>query len=426
MKNPADNPPYDPSDEREKLIGLGKRSISKSYYPELRSRLDELEHFRALLDHVSDAILVVDPITGVILDASGSTEAMLGCKTGELPGTPFKHLLPRHVARYSHNLFNSRNENISLETEFCCPNCSSGSSVAVEMSLRILDHMGKSRAIIVARDISERKRSEQALRNSHDELEIHVRERTRELERANQAKTEFLSMVSHELRTPLTSVLGFAKIIRKKLMETVYPAVPCASDTKVAREMERVEKNLAIIISEGGRLTALINDVLDLAKMEANKIQYRMESVRPNEFIDRSIAATNALFIDCEISLHTDIQPELPLIKADTDRLIQVMINLISNAVKFTEKGTVTVRARQVGDYVRLSVADTGVGIPAPMLESIFEKFTQAVASLADRPKGTGLGLPITRDIIEGHHGHLWVESAPEKGSKFVFTLPIL
>lgn len=426
MKKPADNQPLDQATEREKLIGLGKRSISKSYYPELRNRLDELEHFRALLDRVSDAIVVVDTATGLILDASGSTEAMLSCDRKALLGKPFKDLLPEHIARYSSNLFNSRNENMSLETEFKCPICCEKPPVPVEMTLRTVDYMGTSRAVIVARDISERKRGEEALRKSHDELEIRVRERTRELDRANRAKTEFLSIVSHELRTPLTSVLGFAKISRKKLLETIYPAVAGTDNDKLSKEMDRVRQNLDIIVSEGDRLTALINDVLDLAKMEANKVEYRMEPLSPNDVLDRSIAATNALFLDSGLSLHTDIQPGLPEVMADRDRLIQVMVNLISNAVKFTEKGTITVRARQVGQHIRVSVADTGMGIPESMRDTIFDKFTQAQTSLADRPRGTGLGLPISRNIIEGHRGHIWVESNTGKGSKFVFTMPVV
>ena len=123
MKRRAEPKP-DPTSEREKLIGLGKRSISKSYYPELKSRLDELEHFRALLDRVSDAILVVDAETGIILDVSGSTHTMLSCGTAGLVGMPFKDLLPAHIARYATNLFNTESDTLNLETEFCCPGCS--------------------------------------------------------------------------------------------------------------------------------------------------------------------------------------------------------------------------------------------------------------------------------------------------------------
>jgi len=425
MKKRADRQ-IDPTKEREKLIGLGKRSISKSYYPQLKGRLDELEHFRALLDRVSDAIIIVDADTGIVLDVSGSTHSMLGCAPESLIGMPFKKLLPEHIARYAESLFNNKSEMLSLDTQFNCPGDKGKDFVPVEMTLHIVELQNRRQAIVVARDISERRRNEEALKKSHDELEIRVRERTRELDRANQAKTEFLSIVSHELRTPLTSVIGFAKIIRKKLVETVFPAVDSEGNEKLLKEMGRIKNNINIIASEGDRLTALINDVLDLAKLEADKVEYRMAAIKPAEFLRRSMEATSSLFDGSNILFVPDIQPDLPLIMGDLDRLIQVMVNLFSNSVKFTDKGTITCRAKLVGDHVRISVADTGVGIPEQMHSTIFDKFTQGQESLTDRPKGTGLGLPICRHIIEGHRGHLWVESEKERGSKFIFTLPVI
>ena len=428
MKRRADPAPptrKDSAAERAKLIGLGKRSISKSYYPELRARLDELERFRSLLDRVSDTIFVVDAETGVILDVAGSAQSMLNCGAKSLVGTPFNRILPDHIARYAANIFNIKTDVLQLETEFCCPDCP-GDPVPVEMSLRIVQQQEGRRAVIVARDISERRRNEQALRKSHDNLEIRVRERTRELDRANRAKSEFLSIVSHELRTPLTSVIGFAKIIRKKLMEVVFPAVENNGDEKLDKEMKRVRKNIDIIVSEGDRLTALINDVLDLAKLEANKINYRMEPLNLNECLSRSMQASAGLFNSSGLAFLAEIKEDLPPVLGDSDRLIQVMVNLFSNAVKFTEKGSVTCRATADENYVKISVSDTGVGIPETMRDSIFDKFIQAEESLADRPKGTGLGLSICRHIIEGHGGHIWVESGDNNGSRFVFTLPIL
>ncbi|WP_319469849.1 PAS domain-containing sensor histidine kinase [uncultured Pseudodesulfovibrio sp.] len=424
MKRRVD-PEKNQADEREKLIGLGKRSISKSYYPELKKRLDQLEHFRSLLDHVSDAIFVVDADSGTILDISGSGPTMLGCDAATLKGRPFNEILPPHIARYTANLFQNKNDSINLETELCCPTCETSASVPVDMSIRIIDGHGKRQAVVIARDISERKHNEEALRASHDKLEIRVRERTRELDRANRAKSEFLSIVSHELRTPLTSVLGFAKISRKKLLNTIYPAVDPGKDTKITKEMDRVRKNLDIIVSEGDRLTALINDVLDLAKLEANRVEYRMQPISPQDFLNRSMDAAAGLFKQSSLNLLADIAPDLPIILGDEDRLIQVMINLFSNAVKFTDKGSVTCKASRLDNHIRISVTDTGIGISEKHCATIFDKFTQGEETLADRPKGTGLGLPICRHIIEGHHGHIWVESTPGHGSKFVFTLPV-
>jgi PAS domain S-box-containing protein len=426
MKRRADQPTPDSGTEREKLIGLGRRSISKSYYPELRNRLEELERFRALLDRVSDAIFVVNADTGLIEDFSGATLSMLGCDRKSLLDMPFKGLLPEHIARYANNLFNISTETLSLETEFRHPDAPERQPVPVEMTLRIVEHHKARQAIVVARDISERKRGEEALRKSHDELEIRVRERTRELARANKAKTEFLSIVSHELRTPLTSIIGFAKIIRKKLAERIFPAVDCGNDPKLGMEMDRIGKNIDIIEAEGERLTVLINDVLDLAKLEANKVEYRMEPLAPAEFLRPAMDSSSALFQSTDVLFLDAVSQDLPRVMGDRHRLIQVMVNLFSNAAKFTRRGSVTCRAERVGDHLRVSVEDTGAGIPLAQQDAIFEKFTQGQESLTDRPRGTGLGLPICRQIIEDHRGHLWVESTPGQGSRFLFTLPAI
>jgi PAS domain S-box-containing protein len=423
MKRRADGP--DAHEEREKLIGLGRRSISKSYYPELKNRLDELERFRALLDRVSDAIFVVDADTGTMADISGSAQTMLGCPASTLIGKPFKELLPAHIARYADNIFTIANDTLSLETDFVCPNRDDRPPVPVEMTMRIVEYQNARQAIIVARDISERKRNEESLRKSHDELEIRVRERTRELDRANRAKTEFLSIVSHELRTPLTSIIGFAKIIRKKLLERIFPFVEHKGNPKLCKEMARIRKNIDIIAAEGERLTALINDVLDLAKLEADKVEYRMDLVRPIDFIKPAMDSSSALFQATDILFLEEVSADLPRVRGDRNRLIQVMVNLFSNAAKFTEQGSVICRARQVRDHLRVSVTDTGMGIPHGQQAEIFEKFTQGQESLADRPRGTGLGLPICRQIIEDHLGHIWVESREGEGSKFIFTLPV-
>ncbi len=418
---PAD-PKNGEAKDREKLIGLGKRSISKSYYPELRKRLDELERFRSMLDRVSDAIFVVDADSGIILDVSGSVRSMLGCGFTDLKETSFKRLLPTHIQRHADNLFHSETRKIRLETELVSPDATRR-SVPVDISLQLVNDRDKRRAIIVARDISERKRNEEALKKSHDLLEIRVRERTRELDRANRAKSEFLSVVSHELRTPLTSLLGFAKVIRRKLNRTIFPLIE-TDDEKTLRTMEQIRGNMDIMASEGSRLTSLINDVLDLAKLEANKVEFKMGPVDPGEFIERAMQATSALIEGSGLIPILDVESGLPEIRGDMDRLIQVVVNLISNAVKFTDHGTITCRARLLGDNVHVSVSDTGVGIPADKLAAIFEEFTQAGESLENRPRGTGLGLAICRNIVLGHGGHIWAESDEGKGSTFIFSLP--
>ena len=243
-------------------------------------------------------------------------------------------------------------------------------------------------------------------------------------EEADAAKSAFLSTVSHELRTPLTSVLGFAKIIKKRLEDRIFPLVP-ADDRKVAQTIQQVEDNLKVVVSEGERLTKLIDDVLDLAKIEAGKLEWHMEAVAVDDVIERATAATSSLLEQKGLRLVKTIAPGLPQITGDRDRLIQVVINLISNAVKFTDTGTITCRAESRNGDLIVSVIDTGMGIAPADQPKVFERFKQVGDTLTDKPKGTGLGLPICREIVEHHGGRVWVESELGKGSTFSFSLPV-
>jgi signal transduction histidine kinase len=244
-------------------------------------------------------------------------------------------------------------------------------------------------------------------------------------EAANEAKSAFLANVSHELRTPLTSIVGFTNIIQKRLEERILPKVQ-AEDDKTLRAIKQVEENLQIVISEGQRLTALINNVLDLAKIEAGRMEWHMQPLQVAGVIERAMAATAVLFEHKSLELVKDVEDGLPEINGDRDRLVQVVINLISNAVKFTERGSVTCRARQVDSHILVSVIDTGAGIDEADRRRIFDKFMQGGDTLTDKPQGTGLGLPICKEIVEHHGGRIWVESEPGHGSTFSFTLPLI
>jgi signal transduction histidine kinase/CheY-like chemotaxis protein len=243
-------------------------------------------------------------------------------------------------------------------------------------------------------------------------------------EAADAAKSDFLSTVSHELRTPLTSVLGFAKLIKKGLSERLFPLIP-RDDRKVVQTIERISENLNVVVDEGERLTTLINELLDLAKIKAGKVEWHMESIGASEIIDRALAATSSLVESRPVTLGADVDPDLPRFEGDRDRLLQVVINLISNAVKFTSEGSVTCGARQVGNDVVFSVTDTGLGISPADQPKVFEKFKQVGDTLTDKPKGTGLGLPICKEIVEHHGGLIWVESETGKGSTFSFSIPL-
>lgn len=262
-----------------------------------------------------------------------------------------------------------------------------------------------------------------ALHNA--ELYEEAKEAKARAEDANEAKSAFLSTVSHELRTPLTSVLGFAKIIRKRLDDKIFPAVK-VEDQKIKRTMKQVGENLNVVVAEGERLTNLINDVLDLAKIEAGKMDWNMKPLFLQDIINRAIAATTSLFEQKELKLVRNIPENLPLVNGDEDKLIQVVINLLSNAVKFTEKGKISVEAYEEKGQLIIEVQDTGIGIGEEDKHKIFERFRQAGDTLTDKPQGTGLGLPICREIIEHHGGIIWMKSERNVGSTFFFSIPLL
>lgn len=248
-----------------------------------------------------------------------------------------------------------------------------------------------------------------------------IRDITREKE-LDQLKTDFISTVSHELRTPMTSVLGFAKIIRKKLEQTIFPAL--TGDTAIKRPAMQVKENMDIIVTEAERLTELINDVLDIAKMEAGKIQWRDQVVFMTDVIRQSVDSTRGLWMGKGLDLQVETDNDLPPVRGDRGRLVQVMVNLISNSIKFTTQSPIIIRAHMDGVSVMVSVEDHGSGIDEDDLDKIFEKFKQVGDTLTEKPAGTGLGLPICRQIVEHHHGRIWAESEKDKGSIFSFSIP--
>ncbi|HEU0242359.1 MAG TPA: GAF domain-containing sensor histidine kinase [Candidatus Limnocylindrales bacterium] len=276
-----------------------------------------------------------------------------------------------------------------------------------------------------------------ALEAQNRALEQRVAERTADLvdamaeadaarraaEDANEAKSRFLANVSHELRTPLTSVVGFAKLNRKRLDDVVFPVVP-REDPRVDRAVRQVGDNIGIIVAEGERLTGLINDLLDLAKIEAGRFEWHMAPLAVEDVVRQALASTAALFEASGLALEVTVEDGLPAVDGDRDRLVQVVINLVSNAVKFTPAGGVRVAVAADEDGVRVAVTDSGRGIAADDLERIFEPFRQASDTVPDGPRGTGLGLPISRQIVEAHGGAMGVESAPGAGSTFWFRLP--
>ena len=256
------------------------------------------------------------------------------------------------------------------------------------------------------------------------ERTLELKEANRKLEEADRIKTEFLSTVSHELRTPLAAVLGFAKIISKRFDSVIFPNLRLDEDT-VRASVLKVKNNINTIISEGERLTDLINDLLDVTKIEAGKVEWEMKPVSVAEIIKLASDITSSTFEQHGLELECDVENDLSEISGDKYRLEQVLINLFSNAIKFTENGYIRCRAWMINSEILISVKDTGEGINRDDQERVFEKFRQISIVPKDKPRGTGLGLPICKEIVNRHGGRIWVESEPGKGSTFSFTLPV-
>jgi Na+/proline symporter/signal transduction histidine kinase len=232
-------------------------------------------------------------------------------------------------------------------------------------------------------------------------------ERLKELDRM---KDDFMSMVTHELRTPLTSIRAFSEILRQ--------------DPNV--ELTQRKKFLDIITKETERLTRLINQVLDLSKIESGRAEWHLTQVDMKEVISDSVTGMGQVFEEKGIRVELELPESAPRVPGDVDRIIQVMLNLLSNAAKFCEpgRGRIQIALAAGRDALRIDVRDNGPGISTEDQQIIFEKFRQAGDTLTGKPQGTGLGLPISRHIIEHHGGKLWVESGPGAGACFSFTLP--
>ena len=232
-------------------------------------------------------------------------------------------------------------------------------------------------------------------------------ERLKELDRL---KDEFLSTVTHELRTPLTSIRSIAEILHDN------PDVP----------RDRHREFTSIVVRESQRLTRLITQVLDFQRIESGRMDWHVSRVDMGEVISEAVSATHQLVEEKKIALDNDLVQPMPEIEGDRDRLVQVMVNLISNAVKFCEpeKGRIEIRAAQRKEGLRIDVSDNGPGIPEEAKESIFEEFRQLRSETRGRPQGTGLGLSICRRIVAFHNGRIWAESQPGKGATFSFFIP--
>jgi len=369
--------------------------------------------YRALVENATDLIFMIDKEDRV-LSINKSATRIFRKEPGELVGKNIHDLFPQEVAAgFSKSLKQvfGKGARRTIESTMRVGEKEWWISTSLD-PVRGYDHEVVA-VIGMTRDITDRKQAEEALRQKMAELQVAYKK----LKELDQLKDSFLSTVSHELRTPLTSIKSFSEIL-----------LTYDEDRETQKEF------LTIISEESDRLTRLINDFLDLSKIESGRMQWETSEISVAEVIKTAINATQALAAKTSLKVKVTVSPNLPTVTSDKDRLVQVVTNLLSNAIKFTpDGGNIEVKAqtlevgntRKKADMVMVSVTDSGIGIAPRDHKSVFEKFKQVGDTLTDKPKGTGLGLPICKEIVEHYGGKIWVESELGKGSTFFFSLPM-
>lgn len=292
-----------------------------------------------------------------------------------------------------------------------------GELLDVESSAIFFLYRGKPAALGFLRDITTRKRAEEGLRELNAQLEQRVKTRTAQLqiakeqaEAADRLKSAFLATMSHELRTPLNSIIGFTGVILQGL------AGPLNSEQS---------KQLDMVRTSARHLLSLINDVLDISKIEAGQIEIHAKSFAYPEAIEKVVKTVSVLAEQKGLALQTAVAANINLIESDRRRVEQILLNLLNNAIKFTETGTVRLECRRIPGWIETSVSDTGIGIRNDDRHKLFQTFRQLDTGLTRRHEGTGLGLAICKRLVELLGGTIWVDSVWGMGSTFTFTLPI-
>ena len=377
--------------------------------------VNDRNRLSAILQNMADALLVTD-LSGRIQLANPAFERLVRLALRSFLGQNVTEVLPLPklaevlaLAEANPGMFHT------VDIPMVAPRLSgSNSATFTEYVLRVsATALGdKSAVIFILRDITH-------------EVEV------------DRMKSEFISAVSHELRTPLTSIVGFAKLIARAFERSIKPALP-ADDEDIQRVVEQIDHNLKIMVVEGEHLTTIINDVLDISALDAGTLVWNDVPCDLRALAQDMVAESRALTDAKGLTLIADFEPvSLPLV-ADPERIRQVFSNLISNAIKFTEYGKITVTLRRLepgtihhgwnvpetGAALAV-VRDTGLGITAQGLRHIFQRFHQGVDAFHGKPKGTGLGLAICYEIITHYGGKIWVESTVGQGSAFYFTLPL-
>jgi PAS domain S-box-containing protein len=418
-------------DANEIIIGyllIGTDNTARKQIEEERTKLDQRlrdQHFytRSLIESNIDALMTTDP-RGIIIDVNKQTEALTGCTRDELIGAPFRNCFT-DSGRAEAGINRVLNEGKVTNYELTARARNGQLTVVSYNATTFHDRDRRLQGVVVAaRDVTELKRFEETLLRNNLELK-----------EASRMKSEFLANMSHELRTPLNSIIGFSEVLKDGLMGAIT---------------DQQRESIGNIFSSGNHLLSLINDILDLSKIEAGKMTLDLQSVHWHPLFANSLSVIHEMAASRRIRLDMAPGSDLGSTRADPRKVKQILYNLLSNAVKFTEAGgRVTMRAvivprvnagmlsgsrsgrthplphNEFAEFLEVSVTDSGGGISAEGLERLFKPFSQIDGGLARKFEGTGLGLAMVKLLTELHGGTVGVESTVGEGSRFIAWLPI-
>ena len=402
-------------DEQQGIIGyllIGTDNTARKQVEaeqqHLSQRLRDHQFYtRSLFESNIDPIMTTDPF-GIITDVNKQMEALSGCTRDELIGAPFKNYFTdpdRAETGIKLVLREKKVTNFELTAR-----ARDGAETVVSINAATFyDRNRKLQGVFAAaRDVTERRRLDQVLQEKNAELES----ARAAAENTSRAKSDFLANMSHELRTPLNAVIGFSEVLQDQMFGAIN---------------EKQQEYVNNILTSGRHLLALINDILDLSKVEAGKMELELGVFPLRESLEGSLTMLREKAHQGELELELDLAPESEVvIEADQRKFRQILFNLLSNAVKFTPAGgTVRLSAVPDGDCIEVTVRDSGIGIAAADIRKLFHPFTQLESVYTKGFEGTGLGLALTRQLVQLHSGRIWVESEVGKGSSFSFAIPL-